>query len=288
MKINKYQKGKILNWLGKELFDIGDVVAKVKHPTWKRYYHGSPEAFDIKNFYKGTHNDFGLHMSDRYSVAKGFTKAWDVSPQQGVVYKFYAPKPSMEVMDVHSNGLELFNGTKHYWNNGHHDGTSYMRLTYDALRKAGGNDIIEFITPTAFTQYPWYTPFKVRRPIDLSMKTVNWPNRPTVVAKQFDELFTQYPMKPEYALSYQFDDAAKQIRANINAKVSDIIAQNGHPVLKYANHSPVEGGGMSYILTDPTKMYIPPIIPIKTWHLGVGLGTGALGGYLLHKNSQQK
>jgi hypothetical protein len=47
---------------------------------------------------------------------------------------------------------------------------------------------------------------------------------------------------------------------------------------------------MSYMLFDRSKLYMPPTIPVKTWHLGVGLGlgAGALGGYLWNKNSQQK
>jgi hypothetical protein len=46
--------------------------------------------------------------------------------------------------------------------------------------------------------------------------------------------------------------------------VTQTLADFGHPVIKYANRNPMEGGKFSYIITDPTKMYIPPTIPIKT------------------------
>ena len=62
-------KNKLLKWLGNTVFDLGDVVAKIKHPTWKQYYHGSPIAFNIKSPYMGTPKDMGLHVSDRYKVA---------------------------------------------------------------------------------------------------------------------------------------------------------------------------------------------------------------------------
>lgn len=301
MKVKKYQKGKVLNWLGKELFNLGDVVAKVKHPTWKRYYHGSPEAFDIQKFYKGTKGDIGLHMSDRWGVANHFTKNFGggTSP---TVYKIYAPRPTMEVMDMHSNGVNLFAGNHTFihgnqYGRGIFDATPDTKLLFKSLRKYGGADVIDFVPGTKL-DYNFgnlQTPFQLKRNVTIPMEQVHWPDRSPEVNAKIQELWRQYPHEnhPEYDFSKywapKFDDEALKLRAKLNSQMADILAQNGHPVIKYANSVYGEGGGFSYILTDPTKMYLPPSIPIKNWHLGLGFGTGLGigGGIWLNKKDQQ-
>lgn len=72
----------IFGALKKIRFD--DVLAKIKHPTWQKYYHGSPYPFDINKPYMGTGNDAGIHASKNYSVAKYFTEG----SKDGVIYEF--------------------------------------------------------------------------------------------------------------------------------------------------------------------------------------------------------
>ena len=62
----------------------------------------------------------------------------------------------------------------------------------------------------------------------------------------------------------RFTESDLELRAKLNSQMADILAENGHPVIKYANSHYGEGGGMSYMLFDRSKMYIPPTIPVKT------------------------
>ena len=80
------------------------------------------------------------------------------------------------------------------------------------------------------------------------------------------------------------DDAA---RIKLNSEISDIMAENGIPVVKYANNNSFEGGGMSYMLFDRSKMYIPPHIPIKTKHVVLAGAAAGAGGYLYGQNADE-
>lgn len=74
LKINVGKK--VSNFLNKGLFNYDELWAKVKHPTWKKYYHGSPNEFPIKNADMGrTGADMGLHMTDDRKVAEHFAKS---------------------------------------------------------------------------------------------------------------------------------------------------------------------------------------------------------------------
>lgn len=283
-------KNKALKWLGTTVFDLGDVVAKIKHPTWKRYYHGSPVEFDIKNPWMGTHNDAGIHMTDRYDVAKIFTRDNRVSGGTPTIYKFYAPKPVREFVDLHSNGLELltphtFYKTDFEHNRSFSEGTDTSNMLFNLLKKEGGKDAIKLIDSSDpfFSSPPkYYRPYNMTKDLTIDMGKVHWPEMPNDVRTRVQELSRQYPSR------FSQIPESLQRRAEINTEVANMFAQNRIPVVKYANTGYNEGGWFSYMLFDKSKMYIPPTIPVKTWHLGAGLGTGALGGYLLHKNSQQK
>lgn len=278
-------KSKALKWLGTTVFDLGDVVAKIKHPTWKRYYHGSPVEFDIKNFYKGTIADSGLHMSDRKKVAERFAESGPYSSGKSTVYKLYAPMPTLEFMDLHRNGINMLSGnTKRIagtnLGRGIFDGTPHGQLEYRALRENGGEDVIDFL-PTYINDHFGNTiePYQLKRDVTIPIEKYHWPNRPKAVDNRLKKMRTQY----DSALENSDYDTIQLL----NSEVSDIMAENGIPVVKYANNNAYEGGGLSYMLFDRSKMYIPPSIPVKTWHLSTGLGAGALGGYLLNTKDQQ-
>ena len=75
--------------------------------------------------------------------------------------------------------------------------------------------------------------------------------------------------------NYDFD-----IVELLNSEVSDIMAENGHPVIKYANNNAFEGGGMSYSLFDRSKLHlINPEHQLKMKHALAGLGAGLGVGY---------
>ena len=278
------------SFLNKELFNVGDIVARVKHPTWKRYYHGSPVEFDIKNPWMGTYNDAGIHMTDRYDVAKLFTRDNRVSGTPSI-YKLYAPKHTREFVDLHSNGLELLTPNTFYKtdferNRSFSDGTNASNMLFNLLKKEGGEDAVKMIDPSDpfFSSPPkYYRPFNVTKDLTIDMAKVHWPEMPNDVRTKIQELNKQYPRYSKVKIGFTPEEL--QRRAEINTEVANIFAQNGIPVVKYANTGYKEGGGFSYMLFDKSKMYLPPNLPFKVKHaLGVSAGLGTYG--VLNKKSQ--
>ena len=276
-------KSKAFKWLGNTVFDLGDVVAKVKHPTWKRYYHGANNPFDILKFNEGPSHEIGLHATRNYDVANYFAQRG-----RGPVYKFYAPKPTMEVSDFWNNNTLLFKGPTTFRANpyGYTDATTDSKLFFDMLERFGGKNSFEFLPLTdpriqsILKINPSYRPIKINKDIVVNSELVHWPNRPPEAAKRIDAA---------YDLHKSVSKENPMAQRDASRMVTQTLADFGHPVIKYANRNPMEGGKFSYIITDPTKMYIPQTIPVKTWHLGAGLGigTGVLGGYLWNKKDQQ-
>ena len=174
---------KISNFLNKDLFNYDELWARIKHPTWQKYYHGSPKEFDIKNFHKGTVADSGLHMSDRKEVAEYFAEAGPYNPDKSTVYEFYAPKPTLEFMDLHSNGINMLSGNTqriagNHLGKGTFDGTPHGQLEYRALRESGGEDVIDFL-PTRTNDRFGNTiePYQLKRDVTIPIEKYHWPNR---------------------------------------------------------------------------------------------------------------
>ena len=91
-------------------------------------------------------------------------------------------------------------------------------------------------------------------------------------------------MRRQYDLAIESGDDATRVK--LNSEVSDIMAENGIPVVKYANNNAFEGGGMSYMLFDRSKLHLinpdhqfdimrPTVTTIGTG-LGVGYGISQL------------
>lgn len=61
-------------------------------------------------------------------------------------------------------------------------------------------------------------------------------------------------MRKQYDLAIENGDEATRIK--LNSEISDIMAENQIPVVKYANNNAFEGGGMSYMLFDRSKLHL--------------------------------
>lgn len=258
-----------------------DVLAKIKHPTWQKYYHGSPYPFDINNPYMGTGNDAGIHATKNYSVAEYFTEG----SKDGVVYEFWAPKPSREFIDLHSNGLEMliphnYHKTDFELNRNFYDGTKDSKLLFNVLNNEGGKNTVKMIdvkkNKTFFSNPPeYYQPFDVTKDLTIDMGKIHWPDMPDDVRNKVLELNQQYPRYSKTKIRLSPEEW--QQRAKINTEVSKLFAENGIPVVKYANTGWREGAGMSYMFFDPTKMRVvnlesPDILRPTTTAIGTGLG----------------
>lgn len=285
-------KSKALKWLGHTIFDLGDVVAKVKYPDWKRYYHGTRNPIDMHNLKKSTYRNIGLHMSDDPKVAAKFAGFGDIySDYSGKIYKFYAPNPTLEIIDIGTNNINALMGTLTLNPGQTYHATKNSNLLFDAIKKySGKNDIVKHIPPTISEFNPLkldmsgQVDFRVTDSIVLPLQEIVWPNRPYSAKKRLSDIWDLLPDK--------FDDRfiGKDISWSNNTPndlAADVLSDFGYKVVKYENRFPFEGPKTAYFLTDPKSIYIPPSIPIKTWHLGAGLGTGALGGYLWNKKDQQ-
>lgn len=289
-KLLKTKAGKkISNFLNKDIFNYDALKIKLQNPHLKRYYHGSPRDFDIENFYKGTTYDMGLHASDRRKVAEYFSEG------KGPVFEFFAPKPSAEVMDWHSNDIGLFVGKKEFSGGdlNIHDGTESSNLLFNSLRKYGGDDVIEFVPKTdprisSLHDVKSFKPFTLKRDVILDGPLVHKLDIPTSEYDKLRQLYKDYPLKDNVTISFDKEQAAR--RAKINSEAATILSDNGYPVFKYENTIPGEGGGTSYMILDPLKIkLVDPKKTVKMKHVLTGLGAGSGIGYgISHLKDEEK
>ena len=276
-KLSKTNIGKkVSNFLDKNLFNYDELWAKVKHPTWKKYAHGSDDPFfDIKNADMGYNGEVGMHMSDDTSVAEVFAKGYPDQP--GKVYEFYAPKPTLETIDATNNTANIYIGNVERLAGGTFNSSNTNIFFENLLKKYGGEDVIQdvpvdnyfredlnFMFPGTGDNLKKYT---LKQDVTIPTKDEIWPNKPESVKKQFEELGKRWNQ-------FKIDkkDAARE--------VSKILSDNGHKVLKYENVHPMEGLKTSYILTDPSIIHlINPEHQFKMKHALTGLGTGLGIGY---------
>lgn len=273
---------KVGNFLDKKLFNFDNIIAKLKHPTWQKYYHGSDTHFDIKNADMGYNGEVGLHMTRDPKVAQFFARGY--SDQPGKVYEFYAPKPTLQTIDAHNNdaGLYISSITR---KGGEYSGifdSSHTNTFFEKLlKKYGGEDVIQdvpinkwdrqdldFNFPGTGDNLKKYT---LKQDVTIPTKDEIWPDKPTHVKEQFDALGQKWDSE-----SIDPGDAARE--------VSKILSNHGHKVLKYENVNPIEGLKTSYVLTDPTSMYlINPRHSVKMKHVLTGAGAGLGIGYGISK-----
>lgn len=251
---------------------IQDIWAKIKHPTWQKYYHGSQDPFPIENARMGTNADMGLHMTRDENVAKHFARS-----NTGQVYEFYAPKPTLQTIDIHNNDITSLIGNRKYKAGMYQymDSSSRDKLFFDALDKYGGKDAYERYNGISAMALKDYYPLTIKKDFEIPMHEVVWPNRPKEAHERLKKIYDSLPdtgpndMAPKFANYKANEDAAK------------VLSDYGHKVLQYENHNPIEGLKPAYILTDPKSMHlINPkyqfdIMRPATITLGVGLtGTG--------------
>ena len=260
----------------------GKVMSYIKHPTWKTYYHGSSHPFNIKDFFRGTPQDYGLHMGDK-SIATTLSQNASAFQNYGIdlgysykptVYKFRAPRPSTSTIDTHANDFrhlsenflikggegvryDLHPGDKFTWNTFKDSGTT---LNY---------------FPNSDT-YPFTT---LSNDIRINMrdffpKIKNNPELNKRAQDIIDEArFNYTKMKKEGITSPTLEDLDSRI--DLNTKTAELLSDAGYPVIKYENLAFGEVPTKfirsnkpyySYILTDPSKIDLMEPYKLKTWY----------------------
>lgn len=226
---------------------IQDVLAKIKHPTWQKYYHGSPKPFPIENARMGTDYDIGLHMTQDKDVAKRFARS-----NTGRVYEFYAPKPTLQTIDIHDNNITSLIGNRRYKAGKYQytDASSRDKLFFDALDKYGGKDSYERYNGISAINLKDYYPLVIKKDFEIPMHEVVWPNRPKEAHEKLKKIYNSLP---DTGLD---DMAPKFANSEANEKAAKVLSDYGHKVLQYENHNPIEGLKTSYVLTDPKSMIV--------------------------------
>ena len=237
----------------------------VQHPTYRTYYHGSPEPFPIKNFYRGTQFDIGLHVGDRDIAASMARK--DSPYGTGVIYKFRAPRPSAETIDIGSNNYRHLSENmpweahpKEGFPSNYFDSYPGDKLKLKLLKENGAE-------PTLYTPERQNTRLYTENPATLNLRN-QFPKIKKYFQKEADAIMDkakQYEDMGGWEIS---DWERKFVREaeQINTEAADLLSKAGYKVVKYVNSNPYERiyGTSSttkpyynYFITDPSVIQPP-------------------------------
>lgn len=246
-----------------------NLVAKLRHPTYKKYYHGTSADFNIKDARMGSTTNLGLHASGTPKIAEDM-KMHNVGTNPHVK-EFYAPKPSTESIDTWNNGIEQLSTDyeiKHLnqdFGPSGYDAAGNNKRLFGLIKDAGGEPYM--VEGTSSPKY------NVKNDVTLNLREKVYPK---VKDPKVDQLIKEFRsiLQNNNVLSRSFLPIEQQARiAKINAEAAKILSDNGYKVVKYNNVAPLEGGGgSSYIITDPSVIYqhtpfteygLPPLTLIR-------------------------
>lgn len=238
-----------------------NVRARLRHPTYKKYYHGTANVFDIQDAQMGTPLNSGLHASGTPTIAKSVMHSRSGAYPR--VEEFWAPRPSTETIDTWDNGItqlssrytiEPRTGMSSYYAAGKNS------LLFKLIRKQGGNPVMVKGKPA----------FQIAEPVTLNLRKSIYPKIPKSAHSEIDDLLKEYSSK-RYSDSFwrRIPKEYEQRLSEINKRAAEIMSEAGYKVVKYNNTNPYEGGGgTSYFITDPSKIYQPGTYRIP-WSIGI-------------------
>lgn len=228
-----------------------DLVAKMRHPTYMKYYHGTSSEFPISEAKMGSASNSGLHVSDTPTIAEAMkTRGNGTNPH---VKEFWGPKPSTESIDTWANGIEQLSTdyvleprTEWMYYNAPGDNTHLFNL----IREQGVEPI--YTEKLSNTGYPG---FQIDKQVTLNLRESNFPKIPKSEYSRIDAL-----IKEARDLTKGVIDISRSSRRarmeEINAEAAKIMSDYGYKSVKYNNLNSAEGGGgISYYLTDPSILY---------------------------------
>ena len=231
-----------------------DLVAKLRHPTYKKYYHGTSADFDLKDARMGNEYNLGLHASDTPTIAESMqTRGNGINPK---VIEFYAPKPSTESIDVYNNGIEQLQTnyllkpihTKYGIDEGY-DAAGNLTQLFKLIRKYGGTPYM-----VKNTSYP---KFNIDENVSLNLRQSVYPKIQQSEYSKIDDLLKeQKAILGSTSDRYYLSPAQRTRLSEINTEAAQIMSKYGYKTVKYNNTNPFEGGGgTSYFITDPSVIY---------------------------------
>lgn len=220
-----------------------NLVAFLRHPTYKKYYHGSPYDFDLSKAYMGTDFDFGLHAANSRRAAEWATDG----SKTGVIKEFWAPRPSLETIDLGLNDARHLLKEKSFELSPNHTAT---HAGNDKFRVQLYKKYSPVKLKAVYDKSDNYTFINTESPVTIKIPFRNeiWHDMPKAAQREADNLL-------KYA-DTQVGSKSPLYTREINQRAAELFSKYGKKVLKYHNENPGEGGGVtSYIITDPSKIY---------------------------------
>lgn len=221
----------------------------LRNPKAVKVYHGTNQgAFDLRNARTSSPNNLGLHVTPNKKISEKFVRG-----NNGAMMEAYIPKYNMETIDIWANDYNLLTnnfildarpGPYDFYVAGG-DPELFMKL----LEKYGANPTLE--------NGRIYTTNRVSIPLQKE----TWPNMPESARKIADNIIKE-------GETMGFDLSGEQLKnkaTRLNQQANNLFSDNGMKVIKYNNMNPHEGGGgISYMVTDPSVFYFPQSYnPIK-------------------------
>ena len=258
--------------------DIGALVTAVRHPVqtgktiWKagqdalwflrnpratKVYHGTPskEFTNLNQARTASQSNIGIHVTPKKEIAESFVRFR--GGNDGHLLEGYITKYNMETIDIGANDYRLFSNNwirrktqGQYPASTHKVGiTTYYDTHPEAIlerslyKKYGGNPSVSQSGRGLMLD----------NDVTIPLQKETCPNMPTKARQQMDKILK------EGSSSELKNGETYQSRAlRLNQQAAKIASNNGKKVIKYINTNPSEGGGgVSYIVTDPSVFYNP-------------------------------
>lgn len=223
-----------------------EIVRFLRHPTYRKYYHGTSADFNLRNANMGSEYNSGLHVSGDRRIAESMKdRGGGTNPR---VEELWAPKPSTETIDVGDNGIRQLSSKyviEPRTNGSYYDAAGDNTFKFNLIKEAGGNPVMIEGKPA----------FQIETPVTLNLRKSSYPNIPESRYLEIDDLLHRYQSQTTWNLDALSTQTRRRL-ANINKKAAEIMSESGYKVVKYNNTNPYEGGGgTSYFITDPSVIY---------------------------------
>lgn len=240
---------------GKVVWKAGqDALWFLRNPRATKIYHVNRQGkyFPLQQARTGSPSNIGIHVTPKKEIAQSFNK-------EAPVMEAYIPKHDMETIDIWGNDYNLFSNDykiqrtngQFLWNDPRGKGANIISYSttptdtkrFNLIKKYGGNPSV------SNDGYRLY----LDNDVTIPLQKETWPNMSSTARQQMDEI-----IKEGRSRNLSGEENFQSKAQRLNQQAAKIASDNGKKVIKYNNANPSEGGGgVSYIVTDPSVFYNP-------------------------------
>ena len=214
----------------------------LKNPQATKVYHGvrSGNKFNIKDAKTASPMNIGLHVTPNKNIAKAFNK--------DVILEAYIPKHNIETIDIGFNDYNLLSNKKVFpkrpkGSGSFYDNAGKNEFQVQLLKKHGAEPSIN--------DYWGNSVLNTEKDVIIPLRKETWKHIP----RKADDAAENLLLDISTTSPTEF---TKEKAIQFNQRANDIFSNNNVKVIKYNNVNPYEGGGgVSYIVTDPSVFYQP-------------------------------